>query len=128
MCECLKRDDGTWHVDLCCADIMDAYHQGKLFNEVNPAIDFDIPVNTSPNPIASPEALGEMVLETIEPLGDENEMVESAIRADRKAIIKMIDEMPFQLPTRDDWERGCQGGFMYCKQQIVSALQVRAKR
>jgi hypothetical protein len=28
MCECLKRDDGTWHVDECCAAIMDAYHSG----------------------------------------------------------------------------------------------------
>lgn len=26
MCECLKRPDGTWHVDECCAHVMDTYH------------------------------------------------------------------------------------------------------
>jgi hypothetical protein len=29
MCECLKREDGTWHVDECCASIMDEYHDGE---------------------------------------------------------------------------------------------------
>jgi hypothetical protein len=29
MCECLKRADGTWHVDECCASVMDDYHSGK---------------------------------------------------------------------------------------------------
>lgn len=33
MCECLKREDGTWHVDECCAFVMDAYHDGRLFEE-----------------------------------------------------------------------------------------------
>ena len=28
MCECLKRADGTWHVDECCADVMDKWHAG----------------------------------------------------------------------------------------------------
>ena len=28
MCECIRRDDGTWHVDECCAAIMDEYHAG----------------------------------------------------------------------------------------------------
>lgn len=28
MCECVKREDGTWHVDECCASIMDEYHSG----------------------------------------------------------------------------------------------------
>jgi hypothetical protein len=26
MCECLKRADGTWHVDECCAWLMDNWH------------------------------------------------------------------------------------------------------
>ena len=30
MCECLRREDGTWHVDECCAWVMDAYHGGGL--------------------------------------------------------------------------------------------------
>lgn len=30
MCECLQRPDGTWHVDECCAHIMNDYHDGKL--------------------------------------------------------------------------------------------------
>lgn len=37
MCECAKREDGTWHVDECCAWIMDAYHGGgldKLWGEI----------------------------------------------------------------------------------------------
>lgn len=29
MCECLRREDGTWHVDECCAWVMDEYHNGK---------------------------------------------------------------------------------------------------
>lgn len=33
MCECLKRNDGTWHVDECCAEVMDKYHDGTLFND-----------------------------------------------------------------------------------------------
>ena len=26
MCECLRREDGTWHVDECCAWVMEDYH------------------------------------------------------------------------------------------------------
>ena len=26
MCECLRREDGTWHVDECCAHVMDNWH------------------------------------------------------------------------------------------------------
>ncbi len=33
MCECLKRPDGTWHVDECCAWVMDDYHNGVAGNE-----------------------------------------------------------------------------------------------
>jgi len=28
MCECLRRNDGTWHVDECCAHVMEEYHSG----------------------------------------------------------------------------------------------------
>lgn len=27
MCECLQNSDGTWHVDECCAWVMDQFHR-----------------------------------------------------------------------------------------------------
>ena len=34
MCECLKRADGTWHVDECCAQVMDDFHSGSIGKDI----------------------------------------------------------------------------------------------
>ena len=39
MCECLRREDGTWHVDECCAWVMDELHDGKRLDENQIAAD-----------------------------------------------------------------------------------------